>query len=267
MSPEFDRLSALFAADPRQHLSEFAEFLARTLELNDSTASPFPVAVRLCAMRKHRSVIQARLPEVEDEDIDRWIANIEVEYRAGKVAEAPEDKERLAAQELWLGKACHHMMNAISKSDPQSVAALCRVLDLMYSAVEQRRLLQWGWANNRSFRALLWFIPNEAKLQEVLWSLGDDRVPHLVVCMRLRKALRQAGELAEHILDEFPLFIQCRALQWGLRLPFTPRAQIRKAAIALGKALDVKLGRPKPMALRRLARKSVLIRRMLKNKG
>lgn len=264
MSPEFDRLSALFASDPRQHLSEFAVFLAQTLEVGDPTVvTRFPVAVRLCAMRKHRGVILARLPQVEDEDIDRWIANIEVAYRAGKVAEAPDDKERVAAQELWLGKACHHLMNAVSKADPQSVAAFCRELDMLYSAVEQRRLLEWGWANNRSFRALLWFIPDEAKLQELLWCLGGDRIAQLIVCMRLRKALRQAGELAEHILNEYPAAIQYRVL-WNLRLPFTPKSLIRKTAVGLSKELGIKLDRQQRLAIRRLVRKSVFMRKMFK---
>ena len=263
MSPEFDQLHSLYTSDPRTHLHAFAVLWATTLKVNDKEfETPFPTAVRLCAMRKYRELIMERVPDVRHEDIDRWIAGLELEYRDAKVAEAPDDAQRVVVQELWLSKACQHMMNAIAEATPDSVAALCRELDVLYSPPLQLRLLKQSWG--QGLEALLFFIPNKERFDELLKCLDHEPEAIRSMCIRLHKALRADGGLSQHILNEFPVFIQSHVLGRVVRLRFVSRVEIRKAVVELQKELGcTDAGKWHRAVLRRMFRKSAFVRKVL----
>lgn len=268
-TPAFSRLSALYAESPRQHMHEFAQLLVGMMlpGIKDEAFDRFPVAVQLHALRKCRDQIRAQMG-VDDDDIDRWIATVELKYRDKKLLEMPSDAQCRANMDKWLDACCESFVRVIAKHAPDSVEMLCKVMDCMYEPTMQLRLLD---RSRRELASLLPFIPSPAKFEELLacvrLAITPDESVLETIAGRLRGALCGMDELPEDILSEYPFGIQYYVLgvrQYSL-VSLIPVQQIRAKVAGLKEELGLdteKQVKQKLLkALRRMKSANPLIRK------
>ena len=244
MEIEFTRLSALYAESPRQHMHEFAQLLVGMMlpGIKDDAFDRFPVAVQLHALRKCRDQVRAQMGGVDDDDIDRWIATVELKYRDKKLLEMPSDAQCRANMDKWLDACCESFVRVIAKHAPDSVEMLCKVMDTMYEPTMQLRLLD---RSRRELESLLPFIPSAAKFEELLacvrLAITPDASVLETIAGRLRGALCGMDELPEDILSEYLFGIQYYVLgvrQYSL-VSLIPVQQIRAKVAGLKEELGL----------------------------
>jgi hypothetical protein len=274
MEIEFSRLSALYAESPRQHMQEFAQLLVGVMlpGIKDEAFDRFPVAVQLHALRKCRDQVRAQMCGVDEDDIDRWIATVELKYRDKKLLEMPEDAERKALMEKWLGACCDSFVRIIAKNAPDSVEMLCKVMDCMYEPTMQLRLLDHS---RRELESLLPFIPTTAKFEELLAYVRLTITPNEsvleTIAGQLRGALCGMDELPEDILSEYPFAIQYHVLgvrQYSLAtlIPVQHiRAKVAGLKDELGLDTEKQVKQKLLKALRRMKSANPLIRKAVKS--